>query len=117
MKTITRDELKAKLEKRETIVLLEALPAQYYMQGHLPGAKLFPHDQVSALASTVAPNKNAEIVVYCASATCKNSHMAADSLARLGYSNVRVYLEGKKDWQAAGLPLEVEMSSAAGAQQ
>jgi hypothetical protein len=27
-------------------------------------------------------------------------------LAALGYTNVREYVEGKKDWRAAGLPLE-----------
>jgi len=27
-------------------------------------------------------------------------------LAALGYMNVKEYAEGKKDWKAAGLPLE-----------
>jgi hypothetical protein len=27
-------------------------------------------------------------------------------LAALGYTNVREYVEGKKDWREAGLPLE-----------
>ena len=27
-------------------------------------------------------------------------------MAALGYTNVREYVEGKKDWRTAGLPLE-----------
>jgi rhodanese-related sulfurtransferase len=61
---------------------------------------------VRALAPGLLPDKAAEIVVYCASATCQNSHIAAKVLAQLGYANVAVYAGGKQDWQEAGLPLE-----------
>ncbi len=50
------------------------------------------------------PN-GAPIVVYCASDTCQNSHLAAEALSGAGYTNVRVYGEGKAGWQHAGLPL------------
>jgi rhodanese-related sulfurtransferase len=106
MNTITRDELKTVLDSGAPFTLLEALPEKYYRHGHLPGARLFPHDQASLLAATVLPDKQAKIVVYCASATCLNSHQAAETLSALGYANVRVYVEGKADWQAAGLTLE-----------
>jgi len=53
------------------------------------------------------PRKDAEIVVYCASATCANSGIAASVLASLGYKNVRVFTGGKQEWEEAGLPLEV----------
>jgi rhodanese-related sulfurtransferase len=33
-------------------------------------------------------------------------------LAALGYTNVREYVEGKKDWRAAGLPLERSQAAA-----
>jgi rhodanese-related sulfurtransferase len=56
--------------------------------------------------------RTAEIVVYCASATCQNSHIAARVLGQLGYANVRVYAGGKEDWSEAGLALEREAVSA-----
>lgn len=58
------------------------------------------------LAPGVLPDRNAEIVVYCASATCQNSHIAARVLEQMGYGNVAVYPGGKQDWQDAGLPVE-----------
>ena len=59
------------------------------------------------------PDWKQEIVVYCASATCRNSHIAAGTLERLGYENVAVYAGGKEDWTAAGLPLEKTAQHAA----
>ena len=103
---ITRDELKAKLDRGEPVVLVEALPEQYYRKAHLPGALLLPHDRVDELAPALLPDKAAEIVVYCANLPCQNSEIAATRLAELGYANVREYAEGKQDWIDAGLPTE-----------
>jgi rhodanese-related sulfurtransferase len=103
---ITRQELQAKLARGESPVLLEALPAKYYRPEHLPGARNMPHDQVDALAPVLAPDKDAEIVVYCANLPCRNSEIAAERLVALGYTRVREYAEGKADWKEAGLPLE-----------
>jgi rhodanese-related sulfurtransferase len=104
---ITRQELQTKLASRTALVLLEALPAAYFERGHLPGARNLPHDRVRELAPSVAPEKDAEIVVYCASPTCQNSHVAAGVLTGLGYRNVRVFAGGKQEWEDAGLAFEV----------
>ena len=77
---ITRDELKAKLDRGEPIVLLEALPEQYYRKAHLPSALLFPHDRVDELAPALLPDKATEIVVYCTNLPCQNSEIAAARL-------------------------------------
>ena len=102
---ITRPQLAEKVLAGRT-VLVEALPQKYYADFHLPGARHLPHDQVEALASRVLPEKNAEIIVYCANVQCQNSHVAAHALAKLGYRDVAVYAEGKQDWLDAGLPVE-----------
>jgi len=106
MKLIDRDTLQRKLQSPSAPILVEALPEKYWRDWHLPGARHLPHDQVKQLAPAVLPDRNAEIVVYCASATCQNSHIAARILEQQGYTNVAVYAEGKQDWQQAGLPVE-----------
>ncbi len=103
---ITREELKRKLDADEEFVLVEALPRKYWAKGHIPGALNIPHDQIEALAPELLPDKDREVVVYCASTTCQNSEIAAESLTDLGYSKVLEYVEGKADWEAAGYPLE-----------
>ena len=111
--TTTRDALKAKLQAGEPVILVEALPEKYFRHAHLPGAVNLPHDQVDTLAPGLLPDKDAETVTYCASATCKNSDIAARRLVELGYTRVSAYLEGKKDWIEAGLPVEREEEAAA----
>ncbi len=67
--TITRDELKAKMDRGDDFALVETLPASYYRHTHLPGAVNLPPDEVEPLAPTLLPDKNADIVVYCAKPT------------------------------------------------
>jgi len=98
-KTVTRSELQARLAANPALVLLEALPEKYYNDWHLPGARHFPHDRARELAASVVPDKAAEIVVYCASKTCQNSHIAASVLQQIGYANVAGYAGGKEDWK------------------
>ena len=103
--TITRDELFDAI-KANAVTVVEALPAAYYEDAHLPGAINIPHTEVKELAPTLLPDKDAAIVTYCANTPCPNSRVAALQLTKLGYTNVREYVEGKEDWSAAGLPLE-----------
>jgi rhodanese-related sulfurtransferase len=100
------DTLARKLAGSARPVLVEALPEKYFRDWHLPGARHLPHDEVARLAPKVLPDKAAEIVVYCASRSCQNSHAAAAKLAQMGYENVAVYAGGKQDWSEAGLPVE-----------
>ena len=103
---IDRDTLARKLAGLVRPVLVEALPEKYFRDWHLPGARHLPHDEVARLAPTVLPDKSAEIVVYCASRNCQNSHVAAAKLAQMGYENVAVYAGGKQEWSDAALPVE-----------
>jgi rhodanese-related sulfurtransferase len=106
LKTVDREELRVRLAAANPPVLAEALPEKYWRDWHLPGARHLPHDEVDRIASRLLPDKTAEIVVYCASSSCQNSHVAAHRLAQLGYENVAVYPGGKQDWSDAGLPVE-----------
>jgi len=104
--TMTLAELRDALGTHTPPVLVEALPARYYEDGHLPGAINIPHDEVDALAPSLLPDRDAFIVVYCASGPCQNSGIAARRLTQLGYTDVRDYHEGKAEWVAAGLAVE-----------
>jgi rhodanese-related sulfurtransferase len=103
--TITREELRAAIDAGG-VTVVEALPAGYYEDAHIPGAINIPHTEVRALAPRLLPDKDAAIVVYCANEPCPNSGIAATVLEKLGYTNVRDYAQGKDDWREAGLPLE-----------
>ena len=108
---IDRTALKAKLDRKEPVVLVEALPPRYFADAHLPGAVNIPHDQIDALTPRLLPDKDAEIVVYCASTPCRNSTIAAERLAQLGYTRVSDYKAGKEDWAKAGFPFEAGVAA------
>jgi len=67
--TISRDELKDKLDRSDRFQLVETLPKIAFEHGHLPGAINLPPDQITELAPKLLPAKDADIVVYCASPT------------------------------------------------
>jgi rhodanese-related sulfurtransferase len=106
MKTISAESLYAALRTGRGPLLLEALPERYYAQQHLPGAVLFPHDQVDQRAAAVIIDKTTPVVVYCASRSCQNSRIAAQRLVQLGYTDVAVYEGGKQEWEQNGFPFE-----------
>ena len=69
MDTITREDLKAKMDRGDQFVLVETLPRQAYEHQHLPGALNLPPDQIRDLAPGLLPDKAAEIIVYCTNPT------------------------------------------------
>lgn len=103
---ITREELKARIDRGEDLIVVETLGPGYYEDAHLPGAINIPHTKVEELAPAMLPDKSAEIVVYCSNKACQNSPQAARRLIALGYENVYDYEEGKQDWIEAGFPTE-----------
>jgi rhodanese-related sulfurtransferase len=110
---LTLEQLNARRKANPALLLVEALPKKYFREGHLPGARHLPHDQVTELAATLLPEHAAEIVVYCASSTCQNSHVAARRLQQLGYTRVAVFPGGKKEWLEGGLALEQAIGAVA----
>lgn len=102
---ITRDELRDAIAADAAIVV-DALPASYYAQAHLPGALNLVADEVAERAAALLPDRDAAIVTYCSNASCGNSQDVASRLENLGYSNVRMYRDGIQGWVEAGLPTE-----------
>jgi rhodanese-related sulfurtransferase len=106
MQTISRDEIKAKLDAGEQITLVETLRTEHFEQGHLPSAIHIHFEEVEEKAPRLLHDKDALIVTYCSNTACANSGAAQAKLVKLGYTNVRKYAEGKQDWLEAGLPVE-----------
>jgi len=105
-KTITREQIKHKIDSAEPITIVEALPEKYFQAEHLPGAINIPHNEVREKASEMLPDKNAFIVVYCSNTECQNSRIATNTLQQMGYTNAHEYVEGKQHWLEARLPVE-----------
>jgi rhodanese-related sulfurtransferase len=64
--TISTKDLRVKLEKKQNITVVETLAPERYNEAHIPGALNIPPEKIKELAPQLLPNKNAEIVTYCA---------------------------------------------------
>lgn len=60
---ISRAELKAKLDRGDSFVLVDTLPETAYRKGHLPGAISIPSDDMLAVAPKRIADRDADIVV------------------------------------------------------
>ena len=103
---IDTEPLRQRIDSGDPPVLVDALSLISYAASHLPGAINIPPERVDELAPRRLPDLDAEIVVYCASPSCASSVEVAERLVEIGYTRVRHYAGGKRDWIDAGLPLE-----------
>ena len=104
MNLISREELKAKLDRGDDFKLVMALGEVAYRIRHIPGSLHFrsPEDVLAAL------KLEDEIVVYCSGLDCMSSATAYYFLESKGYNNLRRYAGGLADWAEAGYPFEGE---------
>lgn len=102
LRTIGREELKAKLDRHDDLKLIMALNRWAFDAKHLPGSIHF--DTPDELYAAVRPDD--EVIVYCSNVDCLASVALYRDLVRRGYRNVRRYSGGLLDWENAGLPLE-----------
>jgi rhodanese-related sulfurtransferase len=63
--TISTKDLKAKVDRKEATVVETLAPGEY-RKAHIPGALNLPPEKIKELAPHLLPNKDAEIVTYCA---------------------------------------------------
>jgi rhodanese-related sulfurtransferase len=104
--TISTKDLKFKVDEKQGIIVVETLAPERYREAHIPGALNLPPEKLKQLAPQLLPNKDAEIVTYCANTHWHASEYAARELAAMGYTNVAHYPPGKQGWIEAGLPVE-----------
>ena len=99
-KQITPEEAKKIMDSGEEHIILDTREQDEFDDGHIPGAILIPYTEIENKAIEQMPDKDKLILVYCRSG--RRSKIAAESLAKLGYNNVKEF-GGIIDW-----PYEIE---------
>lgn len=105
MNLISRDDLKTKLDRKDSLKLVMVLSKWAYRSKHIPGSMHIATPE-EALATL---EKDDDIVIYCSGGECMASIYAYEYLVRHGYTHVHRYAGGIIDWEEAGYPLEGEM--------
>jgi rhodanese-related sulfurtransferase/DNA-binding transcriptional ArsR family regulator len=103
IEAITRDQLAARLQRRN-VVVIDVRPAAEYTAGHIPGARSVPPDEVRQYLRSLP--KDREIVAYCRGPFCVYADDAVRQLQRRGVRARRLE-DGFPEWKRAGLPVAV----------
>ena len=97
---ITVTQLKAMLDNKDFLLVNVHIP----YEGEIKGTDLFvPYNEIEQNLSKLPSDKGAKIVVYCRSGSM--SSIAAKTLTRLGYTNIRDVDGGMLTWEKQGYPL------------
>jgi rhodanese-related sulfurtransferase len=107
MQTISKEELKARIDRGDEFRLVNVLSEWAFEAKHIPGSINLPRPEL--IRENLKPGD--DIVVYCANELCTASIMAYNMLVSQGFESVRRYAGGVQEWEAAGFPLEGSMAN------
>ncbi|MGB3542873.1 rhodanese-like domain-containing protein [Rubrivirga sp.] len=94
----------AALETEEPIVLIDTREPEEWSRGRIPGAIHLSRGVLERDIEGVVPIVDAPIVLYCGGGY--RSALAAQSLGKMGYTNVASMDGGWRAWTGAGYPTE-----------
>ena len=98
-------------ESTPEVALVDVREDSEWEQGHIPGATHIPKSYIEQQIEAAVPDRGRPVVLYCASGV--RSLFAGQTLAELGYTDVRSMSGGFQEWKGRGLDwtLPVKLSS------
>lgn len=98
---VSADELNTMLKNKDFVFINVHIP----FAGNIAGTDLsIPYDQIRQNLSQLPPDKNAKIIFYCRSG--RMSAIAAETLVKVGYTDIWNLEGGMDAWEQAGYLLE-----------
>ena len=101
---VTIADVKSKLDAGERFHLIDVREDHEFAKNHAKGAIHLGRGILERDIESMIPEKTAKIVLYCGGGF--RSALAAESLGRMGYTDVRSMDGGIRAWREAGYPLE-----------
>ncbi len=107
IKITTADEVKAMVDQKKKIVILDNRPADEFEKEHVPGAVRLNSDDLlekSSLAEAAGLRKDDVIINYCNGEKCWRSPAVSVMLQDMGYKNIHWLRGGLPAWIKKGYP-------------
>jgi rhodanese-related sulfurtransferase len=101
VEVVDREELAARLRRREVLVL-DVRPEAEFAAGHIAGARSVPIIELRRHLRALP--KDADVVAYCRGPYCVYADDAVRELNRRGF-RARRLIDGFPEWKRAGLPV------------
>jgi rhodanese-related sulfurtransferase len=96
------NEVKARLDRGEKILLVDVREESEYAKDHLPGAIHLGKGIIERDIEERVPDYDARMVLYCGGGF--RSALAADNLQKMGYTQVLSMDGGVRGWREKGYP-------------
>jgi rhodanese-related sulfurtransferase len=110
LEPISREELLARLEGGEPLVVVDVRPVDEYRAAHVPNALSIPHDELERRLRELPQERL--IVAYCRGPYCAFAPEAVRTLRAHGYT-ARHLKDGLPEWVASGNDVESVASGSA----
>lgn len=91
-------------ESAENLILIDVREDSEWEKDHAKGAIHLSRGTIEQKIEEIAPDPTTPIVCYCGGGN--RSALVAESLQRIGYSNVQSLIGGFKAWKDTDLPTE-----------
>ncbi len=89
--------------EKDSALLMDARPRPKFLGETIPGALYMNDVELDRLAGRFPADKNTAVITFCGGYECHKSHVVANKLMELGYTNVSVYAGGLPEWKKAGM--------------
>lgn len=106
IKECTSADVKGRLDRREPFHFIDVREDGEFAKERAKGARHIGRGVLERDIENLVPDKQVAIVLYCGGGY--RSALAAESLGRMGYTNVCSMDGGIRAWREAGYPLEQE---------
>lgn len=103
VKECTVQEVVERQRRGDRFVLLDVREDHEFAQDHAAGAQHLGRGIIERDIETLHPDKASDLVLYCGGGY--RSVLAADTLQKMGYTNVKSMMGGIRAWREAALPL------------
>lgn len=100
---ITVDDVKPRIDGRERFNLIDVREESEFAAGHLPGAIPMGRGIIERDIEKRFPDTATELVLYCGGGY--RSALVAESLQKMGYTNVKSMDGGFRGWTEKGYPV------------
>ncbi len=97
------NDVKARMDNKESFVLVDVREDSEWQNGHLPGAIHLGKGIIERDIERTIPDPNTHIVLYCGGGY--RSALAADAISQMGYTNVTSMDGGFSGWCERGYPV------------
>ena len=93
-----------KYHEKQNALFLDARPYSKFAKGTIVGSLSTPDTKFENFKQFMPRDLKANIITYCGGFNCHKSHVVANELIKMGYTNVKVFAAGYPKWKKKKYP-------------